>query len=210
MRCVITADWLPELLDHTGIAVFAVTGALAAIRKNFDIVGVAVLASVTALGGGVVRDLIIGAVPPAAFHSIGYVLIPLIVTAISFFWHPQLNRIFGMILVLDAAGLGLFCVTGTEKALDYGLSPLHAALLGVATAVGGGIIRDLLSNEIPAVLHDRQFYALPAVVGAAVVAVAWSLGVETPLVTFGAALLAFGLRMLAIRRSWRTPQPRGT
>ncbi|GAB3652984.1 trimeric intracellular cation channel family protein [Actinocorallia lasiicapitis] len=202
---MIEFGWLAQFFDYLGIAVFAVTGALAALRKQLDIVGMAALAEMTALGGGVIRDLMIGAVPPAAATNLGYLLIPLGATVIVYFWHPTIGKLQGSITVLDAAGLGLFCVTGTEKALEYGLSPLHAATLGLVTAVGGGIIRDVLSNQTPSVLSDRQLYAVPALLGASCIAIAWQLGVHNGPVTFGAALLAFALRMIALRRSWRTP-----
>ncbi|WP_018656507.1 trimeric intracellular cation channel family protein [Actinomadura flavalba] len=196
-------------LDLAGIFVFAVSGALAAVRQRLDVVGMVVLAEITALGGGILRDLVIGAVPPAAFTSLGYALTPLVASALVFFWHPQVTRLYPAVLFFDAAGLGLFCATGTLKALVYGLSPLHAALLGVVTACGGGILRDMLSGQIPSVLYDRQLYALPAALGSSVVAVSWVLGPRGGVVTTSAAVLAFGLRVLALRRGWRAPRPRG-
>ncbi|MGW2314444.1 trimeric intracellular cation channel family protein, partial [Actinomadura luteofluorescens] len=156
------------VLDLAGIFVFAVSGALAAVRQRLDVVGMVVLAEITALGGGILRDLIIGAVPPAAFTDLGYVLVPMAASALVFFWHPQVTRLLPAVLLFDAAGLGLFCATGTVKALEYGLSPVHAVLLGIVTAVGGGILRDVLAGRIPAVLYDRQLYAVPALLGAAV------------------------------------------
>ena len=204
-----TGSDIAALLDLAGIFVFAVSGALAAVRQRLDAVGVVVLAEMTALGGGIVRDLVIGAVPPAAFTSLGYVLTPPVAAALVFFWHPQVARIMPAVLLFDAAGLGLFCATGTLKALDHGLSPLHSALLGVVTAVGGGILRDMMSGRIPGVLHDRELYALPAMLGAAVVAVAASAGLHGAGVTAGAAGLAFALRVLAMRHGWRAPLPRG-
>ncbi|WP_433338346.1 trimeric intracellular cation channel family protein [Spirillospora sp. CA-294931] len=196
-------------LDLAGIFVFAVSGALAAYRQRLDVVGMVVLAEITALGGGIVRDLVIGAEPPAAFSNLGYVLTPLVAAVPVFFWHPQVTRLLPAVLLFDAAGLGLFCATGTLKALDHGLSPLHSALLGVITAVGGGILRDMLSGQIPSVLYDRQLYALPAMLGAAVVAGAYALDLHGAGVTAGAAVMAFVLRVLAMRRGWRTPRPRG-
>lgn len=200
----------PEFLDLSGIFVFAVSGALAAVRKRLDLVGMVVLAAMTALGGGILRDLVIGAIPPAAFTDPWYVVVPVVASAIVFFWHPQVTRILPMIMVFDAAGLGLFAVTGTLKALSHGLSPLHAALLGVCTAVGGGILRDMLSGQIPGVLYDRQLYALPAMIGAATIATtAGVLALHGSAISFGAALLTFALRMAAMRYGWRTPRPRG-
>jgi uncharacterized membrane protein YeiH len=197
-----------ELLDLVGIFVFALSGALMGVRKRLDVVGMAVLAEITALGGGVVRDLILN-VRPIAFQSLGYVLVPVAATVIVFFWHPHVARVMPAILVLDAAGLGLFCAVGTEKAMEYGLSPLHAALLGVTTAVGGGMLRDVLAGEIPTLLYDRQLYALPALLGSAVMAGLSYHGLHGWPATLAAALLAFGLRIMAMRRKWRAPLARG-
>ncbi|MEO3824548.1 trimeric intracellular cation channel family protein [Actinomadura sp. B10D3] len=204
-----TGPGVAAVLDLAGIFVFAVSGALAAVRQRLDVVGMVVLAEITALGGGIIRDLVIGAVPPAAFTDLGYVLVPLAASALVFFWHPQVTRLLPAVLLFDAAGLGLFCTTGTIKALDHGLSPIHAVLLGVVTAVGGGILRDVLSGQIPAVLYDRQLYALPALLGAAVTAAADGAGLHGAAFAAGGAVLAFGLRVVAMRYGWRAPRPRG-
>ncbi|TDD45681.1 trimeric intracellular cation channel family protein [Nonomuraea terrae] len=197
-----------QLLDLAGVFVFALSGALMGVRKRLDVVGMGVLAGMTALGGGVVRDLILN-VRPAAFQSLGYVLVPVAATVIVFFWHPHVARVMPAILVLDAAGLGLFCAVGTQKAMEYGLSPLHATLLGVTTAVGGGMLRDILSGEIPTLLYDRQLYAVPALVGSALMAGLYAYGLQGWPATLAAALLAFGLRIAAMRRKWRAPLARG-
>ncbi|MEV0164784.1 trimeric intracellular cation channel family protein [Nonomuraea fuscirosea] len=200
---------MSEILDLAGIFVFALSGALMGVRKRLDVVGMGVLAGMTALGGGVVRDLILN-VRPIAFQSLGYVLVPVVATVIVFFWHPHVARVMPAILVLDAAGLGLFCAVGTEKALEYGLNPLHAALLGVVTAVGGGMLRDVLAGEIPTLLYDRQLYAVPAMLGSAGMAGLYAgLGLHGWPATLAAAVLAFVLRIAAMRRNWRAPLARG-
>ncbi|MEU4233094.1 trimeric intracellular cation channel family protein [Nonomuraea sp. NPDC026600] len=199
---------MSEILDLVGIFVFALSGALMGVRKRLDVVGMAVIAEMTALGGGVVRDLILN-VRPTAFQSSGYVLVPVVATAIVFFWHPHVAKVMPAILVLDAAGLGLFCAVGTEKALDYGLNPLHAALLGVTTAVGGGMLRDVLAGEIPTLLYDRQLYAVPAMLGSAVMAALYTVDLHGWHATLAAAVLAFGLRIAAMRYNWRAPLARG-
>ncbi|MGR6917278.1 trimeric intracellular cation channel family protein [[Actinomadura] parvosata] len=199
---------MSELLDLAGIFVFALSGALMGVRKRLDVVGMGVLAEITALGGGLVRDLILN-VRPIAFQSLGYVLVPVAATVIVFFWHPHVARVMPAILVLDAAGLGLFCAVGTEKAMEYGLSPLHATLLGVTTAVGGGMLRDVLAGEIPTLLYDRQLYAVPALLGSGVMAGLSSYDLHGWPATLAAALLAFGLRIAAMRRKWRAPLAKG-
>ncbi|MBB4919529.1 trimeric intracellular cation channel family protein [Streptosporangium saharense] len=197
-----------QLLDLVGIFVFALSGALVGVRRRLDVVGMAVLAEMTALGGGILRDLILN-VRPAAFTSTGYVLAPVIATGIVFFWHPHVQRVMPAVNVFDAAGLGLFSVVGTEKALSYGLSPLHATLLGVTTGVGGGVLRDVLSGQIPILLYDRQLYAVPALFCSAVMAVLYSMDLHGWPATLAAAVLGFGLRIAAMRLRWRAPLARG-
>lgn len=194
-------------LDLAGIFVFAISGALLAVRKNFDVFGMAVLAEVTGLGGGLLRDLIIGAVPPAAFTDLGYFTMPLVATVLVFFLHPHVERIQGAVNVFDAAGLGLFCVTGTVKAYEYGLGLTASAALGLATAAGGGVLRDVLANEVPSLLRwDRDLYAVPAIVGATTVAICIRFDELNGLTSGLAALTAFVLRLLAMRFHWRAPR----
>ncbi|MFE0729305.1 trimeric intracellular cation channel family protein [Streptomyces antibioticus] len=194
-------------LDLIGIFVFAISGALLAVRKNFDVFGIGVLAEVTALGGGLFRDLVIGAVPPAAFTDLGYFLTPLLAALLVIFLHPQVERIQTGVNVFDAAGLGLFCVTGTTKAYDYGLGLTASAALGLATAVGGGVLRDVLANEVPSLLRwDRDLYAVPAIVGAGMVVLCIRYDALTPLASGFAAAVAFVLRLLAMRYHWRAPR----
>ncbi|MCT9080072.1 trimeric intracellular cation channel family protein [Streptomyces fulvoviolaceus] len=198
---------IQHTLDLVGIFVFAISGALLAVRKNFDVFGIAVLAEVTALGGGLFRDLIIGAVPPAAFTDLGYFITPLFAALLVFFLHPQVERIQLGVNVFDAAGLGLFCVAGTTKAYDYGLGLTQSAALGLATAVGGGVLRDVLANEVPSLLRwDRDLYAVPAIVGATMVVLCIRYEALTPLTGSLAAITAFVLRLLAMRFHWRAPR----
>ncbi|MFJ4922520.1 trimeric intracellular cation channel family protein [Streptomyces sp. NPDC088725] len=194
-------------LDVAGIFVFAISGALLAVRKNFDVFGMAVLAEITALGGGLLRDVIIGAVPPAAFTDLGYFSTPLVATALVFFLHPQVERIQGAVNVFDAAGLGLFCVTGTTKAYEYGLGLTASAVLGLGSAVGGGVLRDVLANEVPSLLRwDRDLYAVPAIVGATTAAVCLRFDALNAFTSSLAVLTAFLLRLLAMRYHWRAPR----
>ena len=194
-------------LDLIGIFVFAISGALLAVRKNFDVFGIAVLAEVTALGGGLFRDLIIGAVPPAAFTDLGYFVTPLLAALLVFFLHPHVERIQAGVNVFDAAGLGLFCVAGTTKAYEFGLGLTQSVTLGLATAVGGGVLRDVLANEVPSLLRwDRDLYAVPAIVGATMVALCIRYDALTSFTSGLAALTAFVLRLLAMRYHWRAPR----
>jgi uncharacterized membrane protein YeiH len=206
-------DTMVNILELAGLYVFATSGALMAIHKRFDVVGIIVLALLTALGGGVLRDLIIGAVPPAAFTNVNYLVIPLVAAVVTFFAHPLVGRLTFTVLVFDAAGLGLFCVTGTLKALDFGLGSLQAALLGVTTAVGGGVLRDITARETPALVQmDTDLYSIPAAAGAGIVAAAHHTDLPVPVVATSAALFVFVFRIVAMVRHWTAPrawEPRG-
>lgn len=194
-------------LDLIGIFVFAISGALMAVRKNWDVFGIAALAEVTALGGGVFRDLVIGAVPPAAFTDLGYFITPLFAAALVFFLHPEVERTQTAVNVFDAAGLGLFCVTGTTKAYDYGLGLTASAALGLTTAVGGGVLRDIIANEVPSLVRwDRDLYAVPAMVGSAIVVLCIRFDALDAVTSGIAVLTAFVLRLLAMRYHWRAPR----
>lgn len=196
-----------QVLELIGVLAFAVSGGLAAIRRDFDVVGIAILAVVTALGGGILRDVVLGDTPPPAFTRWEYLVVALAGAAVAAVAHPVIARLSRPLLVFDAAGLGLFCVAGTEKALDHGLAPVAAACLGVTTAVGGGVLRDVISREIPALVRaDSELYAVPAVVGALVVGVASTVEVDGPALSAGVAAAVVVVRLLALHRHWRGPR----
>jgi uncharacterized membrane protein YeiH len=192
------------ILDLIGTFVFAISGAAAGVKYRLDVFGVSVLAFVAGNAGGVTRDLLIGAVPPAALSDWRYIAVSLVAGITTFFWYPGITRLQQVMLLFDAAGLGLFAVSGTEKALAYGINPFVAGLLGMLTGIGGGIVRDVLVREIPVVLR-ADLYALAALAGASVV-IAGHLQ-EWPLVptTIAGALVCFVMRLVAIRRRWRLP-----
>lgn len=208
MHSVVFNATLEQVLTLIGTFVFAISGALLAVRKRYDIVGMTVLAELTATGGGIIRDLVLGAVPPQAFTDRVSFLLPLGAVALTFFAHRQMNRINAAVLVFDAAGLGLFCVVGTAKALAYGMGPVGAIALGAISAVGGGILRDVLANEQPAVLRsDSELYAVPAVLGAALVVLVTRLHHYGSLTAGLVATLVFALRLAALHYGWRAPTP---
>ncbi|MBO3742253.1 trimeric intracellular cation channel family protein [Actinoplanes flavus] len=194
------------VLELVGLFAFATSGALMAIRSDFDVVGIVVLAETTALGGGVLRDVIIGAHPPAAFRDPLYLVIPLVAAAVTFFFHPQVARLGIAVLIFDAGGLGLYTVTGTVKALDAGLGMLQAVILGVTTAVGGGVLRDVLARQTPELFQTKsELYAVPSAIGAIIVAVAYQSGWLLPAAAAGAAVFVSSFRLLALWRGWRAP-----
>jgi uncharacterized membrane protein YeiH len=192
------------IADLVGVAVFAASGAGAAVAKRLDLFGVAFVGFIAALGGGILRDLVIGAVPPLAFADWRYPVVAVVASVAAFWLHPQLNRLRRTVLVLDAAGLGLFTVTGTLKALDAGVPAVGACLIGMLTAIGGGLARDLLTGEIPAVLQ-RDIYAVVALGGAVAVAILERLGADGPLALGAAAAAMIAVRLLALYRRWSAP-----
>ncbi|TDU86603.1 putative membrane protein YeiH [Kribbella voronezhensis] len=195
------------VLDLVGIFVFGITGALVGVRKQLDVFGIQVLALVTGLGGGFLRDVLIGATPPAALADWRYLVVPVVAGLLTFFLHPGIGRLERLVNVFDAAGLALFCVTGARKALDSGLSPLSAALLGMISGIGGGVIRDVLSGRVPVVLRS-EIYAIPAFLGAGIVVLADVAGFQATWPTFAGAVVCFLIRLIAIRRGWNAPLPR--
>ncbi|PKH41412.1 Uncharacterized membrane protein YeiH [Nocardioides alpinus] len=196
------------VLDLVGIFVFAVTGALVAVRKTLDLFAALVLAVVTGLGGGFIRDVLIDATPPAALTDWRYLLVPVAAGLLTFAFHPTIGRLERVVTLFDAFGLAIFCVTGALKAVDYGLGPLPAALLGMVTGIGGGVLRDVLAGRVP-VVFEGALYATPALAGAAV-AVALD-RTDLPLVVVAASgfSVCLGWRLLAAVRGWRAPMPKG-
>jgi uncharacterized membrane protein YeiH len=204
---LLMAGTLLLTLDLLGTAVFAISGAAAGVRSRLDVFGVCVLAFIASNAGGVLRDLLIGAVPPAAIRDWRYVAASLVAGVATFVWYPGITERSRAILVFDAAGLGLFAVSGTQKALAYGINPLNAALLGMLTGIGGGVMRDLILREIPVVLR-ADLYAVAALAGAAVVVAGNLLHWPPAPTTVAGAMLCFGLRLLAIGRGWNLPVAR--
>lgn len=197
------------VLDLLGIFVFAISGGLVAVRKGLDLFGVLVLAGATGLGGGFIRDVLIGAVPPAALADWRYLLVPVAAGLVTFYFHPALGRMERLVNVFDAAGLSLFCVTGALKAVAFGLGPVPAALMGMVTGIGGGMVRDLLAGRVPIVFRS-ELYATPALVGAAVAVGGQAAGLAGTAVAIPAALICLVWRLMAIRRGWSAPRPTGS
>lgn len=204
---LIRVDTLLPVLDLTGTFVFALSGAMVGVRHRFDLFGLLVLAFAAGNVGGITRDLLIGAVPPPGIADWRYIAVPILAGLLTFRWHDIIDRMRSPVLVLDAGGLALFAVSGALKALDYQLGPLTAVILGMLTGIGGGMLRDVLANEVPAVLRG-DVYAVAALAGAAVVVGGRALDLPSTLVVVAGAALCFGLRLLAIRRRWQLPVAR--
>ena len=197
-------------LDLTGTFVFALNGALTAVHAvRLDIVGVLTLGMITALGGGIIRDVLIGAVPPATFRDWRYLALAAGGALVAFALSQWLDRLEMPIIVLDAVGLSVFAVIGASKAVEFGLDIGPAIILGTVTGVGGGTIRDTLIRQIPSVLHS-ELYAIPALVGAAITVVTIRVGVYGIAAALAAAAVCFVIRMLGVRFRLNAPAPPGT
>jgi uncharacterized membrane protein YeiH len=204
------SDVLPTLipiLDLCGTFAFALSGAKAGINRKLDIFGVLVLSFAASSFGGISRDLLIGAVPPAALQDWRYLAISILAGLIVFFWPSVIEKLHHPVLVLDAVGLAFFAVSGAQKALAFGLSPVMAALMGMLTGIGGGVVRDVLLAEIPVVLRS-DLYAVAALAGAATVVGSSLLHLPVVVSTLGGGLICFALRVMAIRRGWGLPVAR--
>jgi uncharacterized membrane protein YeiH len=192
------------VLDLGGTFVFALSGAADGVRHRLDLFGVLVLSVAAGTAGGIGRDVLIGAVPPAAISDWRYIVVPLLAGLVTFHWNPITARLYSQVLVFDAAGLALFAVTGTMKALAFHAPPGAAIVLGMLTGIGGGMLRDLLVREVPAVLRS-ELYAVAALAGAAVVVGGHVLHLPSGISAVVGAGVCFGLRLIAIRRGWRLP-----
>ena len=195
---------LPIVLDLTGTFVFALSGALAGVKRQLDLFGVLVLSFAAATSGGIIRDLLIGAVPPGAIADWRYLGVSLFAGLITFCFSSLIVRISHPVLLFDAAGLALFAVAGASKALTCGLDPVMAIVLGMVTGIGGGMVRDVLLAEVPTVLRS-ELYAVAALAAAAIVVIGQMLQLPVAAVTAVALVACFSLRVMAITRGWRLP-----
>jgi uncharacterized membrane protein YeiH len=197
-------------LDLTGTFAFAVNGALTALRMTrLDIVGVVALGMITAIGGGMIRDVLLGDLPPATFSDWRYLAVAAFGSLVAFVFGRGLDRVVMPILVLDAAGLSLFAVSGALKSLDFGVGAGQAVILGAITGVGGGTVRDVLIREIPAVLTSG-LYAIPALVGALMVVAGVHVGLAELPIAVVAACVCFVIRMVGVVYGIDAPGPPGT
>jgi uncharacterized membrane protein YeiH len=200
------ASHLLLIVDLAGTFLFGMEGAMTAIRNDLDFFGVLVLAFTTALVGGVIRDLLIGAVPPATLRDSRYAGTAFAAVAAVFVFHHFVVRIPSPVIIgLDAAGLGLFAVAGTEKALEFGIHPFVAVLLGTITGVGGGTVRDMFLAQVPSVLRS-DIYATAALTGAIVLVVARKIGTSPTVAAFLGGTVCFVLRLLAVWQHWNLPK----
>ena len=195
-------------LELLGLVAFAASGALAAVRERLDVFGVVVIGMTTALGGGIIRDVLLGVHPPTSLTYWPFLLASAVPALVVFFFHPQIARLRRPMLVADAVGLGLFATSGTVIALRLDAPVFTACLIGMTAGIGGGAIRDLLLREIPVVLR-REIYAVAALLGAAVVGAGHLLRLPDVPVAVVGSVVVVTVRLLALWRKWNAPVPRG-
>jgi uncharacterized membrane protein YeiH len=193
------------VLDLIGTAAFAASGAWAGIRREMDLFGVVVLGLVTAIGGGTLRDILLGSLPPFALRDETYLYLSIFISLAIFASHRQLPFFRQPLLVFDAIGLGTFVVIGTGKALALGTGTLGAVLLGTITATAGGVMRDILSGRVPLILQ-REIYASACLAGAILLVLLRQTGLPQWLQALLAALTVISIRLLAIQRHWNLPK----
>lgn len=197
-------DLLLIVLDLTGTFVFAISGATVGVRHRLDLFGVLVLSFAAAVSGGIIRDVLIGATPPAALIGWHYVGISCLAGIITFFRCEDIEKLRNPVQIFDALGLALFAVTGATKALAFGLGPVSATLLGMLSGIGGGMVRDILVARTPVVLRS-DLYAVAALAGASAIVIGNAFNVPKLPMLLISATLCFVLRFGAIRFGWRLP-----
>ncbi|MBJ8344728.1 trimeric intracellular cation channel family protein [Antrihabitans sp. YC2-6] len=198
---------LLQILNLIGVAAFAASGALVGVQKQLDVFGVVVVGATTGIGGGIIRDLLLGIHPPTSLADWPNITVSLCVSLVVFVAHAFVSRLWNAVVLLDALGMGLFTTGGASIALNHGAGALAAVLVGATGAVGGGVLRDMIVNEVPLLL-SRDLYAVPALLGALVVVVGDGLGVAASVALIGGTVLATGLRLIALWQKWHLPQAR--
>ncbi|MFD7025851.1 trimeric intracellular cation channel family protein [Promicromonospora sukumoe] len=201
--------WAQLAGDLLGVFFFAVSGSLLAAQRQFDIVGSLLLGTCVGLGGGILRDVILDVGVPRAFDSPVYLLPPVLAAVVVYFFARVVHRFHDLLITFDAAGMALFAVTGTLVSLAAGMNPAASAILGLVTAVGGGVIRDVVANDVPQIFRARGLYAIPALLGAGLTSLlSWAgwfnLGTGAAI-----AVLVFVLRMVSLRYRWQAPPAGG-
>lgn len=194
-------------IDFVGTFAFAISGATAGVRKRLDLFGVLVLAFAASTAGGIVRDALLGATPPVALVDWRYLAICVAAGLLAFYRSDAIERLRNPLQLSDAVGLALFAVLGAGKALAHGVGPVGAVMLGVLSGIGGGIARDVLVAQVPAVLQ-RELYAVAALLGALVVVAGHAVGLPAAPVAVVGAAACFLLRFMAMRRGWQLPVAR--
>lgn len=194
-----------SILDLAGTAVFAMSGALAGMQKRFDPFGVMIIALVTAIGGGTLRDILIGRLPVGWMQDMSYLYVILAAAMAAFVFRSRLLRLRKTFFLFDTLGLGLFTITGVELGLQAGLHPIICILLGTMSASFGGVLRDVLSNEVP-VIFQKEIYASASIAGGTVFLLLLETGWDQDIIYILTSLLVIVIRLLAVKFQWSLPR----
>jgi uncharacterized membrane protein YeiH len=197
---------IPLWVDLLAVFAGGLSGSLIAIRNRFDVAGVLVITLVSGLGGGIIRDVLIGAGPPAALRNPDYLYTALAAAGLGFLFRQFVGRVNRYFVLIDAASLGLYTFVGMQKGLNFELPVVTAALLGVITAVGGGLLRDVLSGEVPSVLRPGHLSMTASIVGTVAYAILYELGVPGYIDLWIVLALVMGLRLASEYFGWSTPE----
>lgn len=200
-------DIVYEVLQLAGILAFAISGALVGVRRNLDLLGVIVVGSFTGVGGGIIRDVLLGVHPPVSFTHWPNLAVAIVGSLVVFYVHPGITRIRYFEVMFDAFGLGLFSANGAAIAYATGQTPITAILVGTITAIGGGVIRDVLVNTVPGVL-TRELYAVSAILGSGLAVAIVAIGGGTVLASGIGGGAAIALRLTSVARGWHLPKPK--
>lgn len=197
------------IFDFLGTIAFAVSGAIAAVRKEMDLYGIIVLSLVTAAGGGVVRDILIGQIPPIIFTQPAYIGLVLAASLVVFFLHEKIEHVAFPLLYMDAIGLGVFTIIGVRAAISLDISWYGAIIMGVTTGTVGGMVRDVLRQQIPLVLK-KEVYASACLAGAGVYYFLNYLQLPEAAAAIIGFVTVVVIRLLSIRHNWHLPKAKAT
>lgn len=198
-------DTFLYVLDLAGTLVFAISGILVARQNRMDIFGGAVIAFATAVGGGTIRDVLIGSTPVGWMKDLNYLFVIVAGILLSIFFKRYVNKLTKTLFLFDAIGIGFFTIIGLQKTIAIGLSPVIAILMGTVSAVFGGVVRDVLVDRVPLIFRS-EVYATACLSGAILYVILKELSVGIPLAMSIAILLIIGMRILAVRYKWTLPR----
>jgi len=191
--------------DLIGTFVFAISGVLTASEKKFDVFGASVIAFVTAIGGGTLRDILIGDSPVGWIKDLNYLYIIIIAIVISLLFKKRVIQLRNTLFLFDTVGIGVFTIIGVQKSLNFNISPVIAVMMGTISAVFGGVIRDILTNETPLIFR-KEIYATPCILGGVIYLILLHFNINIQLVSFMTAVLIIGVRLLAVKKKWALPR----
>ncbi len=191
--------------DLIGTFVFAISGVLTASSKKFDVFGASVIAFVTAIGGGTIRDMLIGSHPVGWINDLNYLYVIIGAILVSIIFKRHIIKLRKTLFLFDTIGIGVFTIIGVQKSIDLNISPVIAIMMGTISAVFGGVIRDILTNETPLIFR-KEIYATPCLAGGALYLLLLQLNLNPGLISLITALLIIGIRLIAVKKSWSLPR----